>query len=153
SDADELKAEVESLRHALGEALDQQTATAEILRVISSSPTDLQPVMEALVASAAVLCEAQNAQIFRVEHGTMRLVARHGPVRSTLEAGQARLITRGSVSGRTIVDRVMLHIPDLLADVEGEYPDIAPAIRREGIRTTIGVPLMREGVPIGSITA
>jgi signal transduction histidine kinase len=63
------------------------------------------------------------------------------------------LITRGSVSGRTIVDRTMLHIPDLLADVDGEYPDIAPAIRREGIRTTVGVPLLREGVPIGSITA
>jgi signal transduction histidine kinase len=57
------------------------------------------------------------------------------------------------VSGRTIVDRTMLHIPDLLADVEEEYPDIAPAIRREGIRTTIGVPLLRDGVPIGSITA
>jgi signal transduction histidine kinase len=145
--------ELEARNGELTEALDQQTATADILRIISSSPTDLRPVMEALVASAAVLCEAQNAQIFRVEDRTMRLVARHGPVRSTLEAGQARLITRGSVSGRTIVDRAMLHIPDLLADVESEFPDIAPAIRREGIRTTVGVPLMREGVPIGSITA
>jgi two-component system, NtrC family, sensor kinase len=145
--------ELEARNRDLTEALDQQTATSEILRVISSSPTDLQPVMEALVASAAELCQAQNAQIFRAEDRTMRLVARHGPVRSTLDAGQARLITRGSVSGRTIVDRTMLHIPDLLAEVEGEYPDIAPAIRREGIRTTVGVPLLREGVPIGSITA
>ena len=145
--------ELEARNRDLTEALDQQTATSEILRVISSSPTDLQPVMEALVASAAELCQAQNAQIFRAEDRTMRLVARHGPVRSTLDSGQARLITRGSVSGRTIVDRTMLHIPDLLADVDGEYPDIAPAIRREGIRTTVGVPLLREGVPIGSITA
>ena len=145
--------ELEARNRDLTEALDQQTATSEILRVISSSPTDLQPVMEALVASAAELCQAQNAQIFRAEDRTMRLVARHGPVRSTLIAGQARLITRGSVSGRTIVDRTMLHIPDLLADVDGEYPDIAPAIRREGIRTTVGVPLLREGMPIGSITA
>ncbi len=142
-----------ALQGLLTEALDQQTATSEILRVISSSPTDLQPVMEALVESAAVLCQAQNAQIFRAEDQTMRLVARHGPVRSTLDSGQARSITRGSVSGRTIVDRTTLHIPDLLADVEGEYPDIAPAIRRERIRTTVGVPLLREGVPIGSITA
>jgi signal transduction histidine kinase len=145
--------ELQARNLELSEALDQQTATSDILRVISGSPTDLQPVMEALVASAAVLCEAQNAQIFRAEDRVMRLVARHGPVRATLEAGQARQITRGSVSGRTIVDRVMLHIPDLLAEVDAEYPDIAPAIKREGIRTTIGVPLMREGVPIGSITA
>jgi two-component system, NtrC family, sensor kinase len=145
--------ELEARNRDLTEALDQQTATSEILRVISSSPTDLRPVMEALVESAAVLCQAQNAQIFRAEDRTMRLVARHGPVRSTLDSGQARSITRGSVSGRTIVDRTTLHIPDLLADVEGEYPDIAPAIRREGIRTTVGVPLLREGVPIGSITA
>jgi signal transduction histidine kinase len=145
--------ELEARNAALTESLDQQTATADILRVISSSPTDLQPVMEALVESAAVLCEAQNAQIFRVEDRAMRLVARYGPVRSSLEAGQARPITRGSVSGRTITDCTMLHIPDLLAEVDGQYPDIAEAIRREGIRTTVGVPLMREGVPIGSITA
>jgi len=145
--------ELEARNADLTEALDQQTATADILRVISSSPTDLQPVMEALVQSAAVLCEAQNAQIFRVEDRAMRLVARYGPVRSSLEAGQARPITRGSVSGRTITDCTMLHIPDLLAEVDGQYPDIAEAIRREGIRTTVGVPLMREGVPIGSITA
>jgi two-component system, NtrC family, sensor kinase len=145
--------ELEARNAALTESLDQQTATADILRVISSSPTDLQPVMEALVESAAVLCEAQNAQIFRVEDRAMRLVARYGPVRSSLDAGQARPITRGSVSGRTITDCTMLHVPDLLAEVDGEYPDIAAAIRREGIRTTVGVPLMREGVPIGSITA
>ena len=137
----------------LTQTLEQQTVTADILRVISSSPTDLQPVMEALVESAARLCDAQNAQIFRVEDDLMHLVARHGPVKSTLEAGEARPITRTSVSGRTIVDRAMIHLPDLLAVVDDEYPDIAPAIRERGIRTTLGIPLLREGVPIGSITA
>jgi signal transduction histidine kinase/HAMP domain-containing protein len=148
-----LEQRVEDRTRELTESLEQQMATADILGVISSSPTDLQPVMEALVERAARLCEAQNAQIFRVEGGQMRLVARCGPVRSTLEAGQARPLTRGSVSGRTIVDRVTLHIADLLAETDAEYPDIAAAIRREGIRTTIGIPLLREGTPIGSITA
>ncbi len=148
-----LEQRVEDRTRELSESLEQQTATAQILGVISSSPTDLQPVMEALVESAARLCEAQNAQIFRVEGDSMRLVARCGPVRSTLEAGQARPLTRGSVSGRAIVDRTTLHIPDLLGQTDREYPDIAAAIRREGIRTTVGIPLLREGAPIGSITA
>jgi signal transduction histidine kinase len=145
--------ELESRNAALTVSLDQQTATSEILRVISSSPTDIEPVMRAVVESAARLCEAQNAQIFRVEGEAMRLVARYGPVRSSLEAGEARAVTRGSVSGRTILERRMVHLPDLLAVADGEYPDIAPSIHREGIRTTIGVPLLREGTPIGSITA
>jgi signal transduction histidine kinase/HAMP domain-containing protein len=147
-----LEQRVEERTRELREALEQQTATSEILRVISRSPTDIEPVMKALVESAARLCEAQNAQIFRVEEDRMRLVARFGPVRSTLEAGEARPITRGSVSGRTIVDRVTLHLPDLLAEASSEYPDIVSAIQRERIRTTAGVPLLREGVPIGSIT-
>jgi signal transduction histidine kinase/HAMP domain-containing protein len=148
-----LEQKVEDRTRELTESLEQQTATAQILGVISSSPTDLQPVMAALVESAARLCEAQNAQIFRVEGDAMRLVARYGPVRSTLEAGEARPLTRGSVSGRAILDRVTLHVLDLLAETEREYPDIAPAIQREGIRTTVGIPLLREGAPIGSITA
>ena len=148
-----LEQRVEERTRELRETLDQQTATAEILGVISSSPTDIGPVMEAVVKSAATLCEAQNAQIVHVEDADMRLVARWGPVKSTLEAGEARRITRGSVSGRAILDRAMIHEPDLLAVVDTEYGDIAPAIRRAGIRTTIGVPLMREGTPIGAITA
>jgi len=148
-----LEQRVEERTAELREALDQQTATAEILRVISSTPTDVRPVMEAVVKSAATLCEAQNAQVFRVEDGRMRLVARWGPVRSSLEVGETRPVTRASVSGRTIVDRVTIHEPDLLAVADSDYADIAPAIRRERIRTTVGVPLMREGTPIGSITA
>ncbi len=148
-----LEQRVQERTRELRETLDQQTATGEILGVISGSPTDVRPVMEAMVKSAATLCEAQNAQIFRVENDRMRLVARWGPVKSTLEAGESRPITRTSVSGRTIIDRTTIHEPDLLAVVQLEYGDIAAAIRREGIRTTVGVPLMREGTPIGSITA
>ena len=83
----------------------------------------------------------------------MRLVARHGPVKSSLEAGEARPLTRGSVSGRVILERQTLRIEDVRVGLETEYPDIAPAIRRQGIAATVGVPLLREGVAIGAITA
>jgi two-component system NtrC family sensor kinase len=145
--------ELEVRNRALTESLEQQTATAEILGVISSSPTDLQPVMAAVVEAAARLCDAQNAQIFQIDGGMMRLVARHGPVKSSLEAGEARPLTRGSVSGRVALERRTIRLDDLRIDLEAEYPDIAAAIRRQGIAATVGVPLLREGVAIGAITA
>ncbi|HSE05117.1 MAG TPA: GAF domain-containing protein [Methylomirabilota bacterium] len=145
--------ELEVRNRALTESLEQQTATAEILGVISSSPTDIQPVMAAMVESAARLCDAQNAQIFQIEGALMRLVARHGPVKSSLETGEARALTRGSVSGRVALERRTLRIDDLRVNLEAEYPEIAPAIRRQGIAATVGVPLLREGVAIGAITA
>jgi signal transduction histidine kinase len=147
-----LEQKVEARTRELSEALEQQTATGEILRVISRSPTDQEPVMRAVVENAARLCEAQNAQIFRIEGDSMRLVARYGPVQSTLEEGQARPITRGSVSGRVILDRQTLHIHDVSAEAATEYPDIKEAVVRQGIRTTVGIPLLREGVPIGAVT-
>ncbi|MGH7397053.1 MAG: GAF domain-containing protein, partial [Candidatus Rokuibacteriota bacterium] len=147
-----LERKVEERTHELTESLEQQTATAEILGVISSSPTDIGPVMAATVESAARLCDAQNAQIFRIEGSLMRLVARHGPVKSSLEAGETRPLTRGSVSGRCALERRTLRFADLRTDL-AEYPDIAPAIRRQGIAATVGVPLLREGVAIGAITA
>jgi signal transduction histidine kinase len=145
--------ELEVRNRDLTETLEQQTATSQILEVISSSPTDIQPVMTAMVESAARLCDAQNAQIFQIEGELMRLVARHGPVKSSLEAGESRPLTRGSVSGRVALERRTLRIDDLRVDLEAEYPDIAAAIRRQGIASTVGVPLLREGAAIGAITA
>ncbi len=149
-----LAAELAAGNAALGEALAHQTATSRVLEVISSSPTDIRPVMDALVQSAATLCQAQNAQIFQVEGvDTMRLMSRYGPVRASLETGETRRLGRGSPSGRSIVERRIIEIPDLLAEVDrDEYPDVAAAIRRQSIRTTVGVPLLREGVPIGAMT-
>jgi signal transduction histidine kinase len=146
-----LEQKVEQRTRELSEALEQQTATAEILRVISSSPTDIQPVMAAVVQSAAKLCDASFASIFRVEGDQMRLVARHGAHLTSLEIGGTRPITRGSVSGQAMLEGRLVHVPDTLA-VADEYPDTRDGVKRYGVRTQLGIPLLREGVPIGAIT-
>src|SRR5712692_339100 len=143
--------QLEARNRDLTDALEQQTATSEILRVISSSPTTLGPVLEAVVKTAARLCDANNASLYRVEGDLMRKVAGHGSVRTTQEVGGTRPVTRGTVIGRAMLERRTVHIPDLLAEVDTEYPVARDNVRREGIRTFVSTPLLREGVPIGAI--
>ena len=147
----DLKSEVERLGGALTEALEQQTATAEILRVISSSPTDVQPVMDAVVESAARLCEATDAAIFRVDGEVLRLVVSRGRIPMIVGIGDAIPISRGSTSGRAVVDRRTIHVPDLVAESEAEFPESKARAQRAGVRTHLGTPLLRQGVPIGVI--
>ncbi len=137
----------------LTEALAQQTATSEILGVISSSPTDVGPVLDTVVRNAARLCEARNASLYRIEGDVMRRVASHGSVELTLRIGETRPITRDSVSGRAVLDRDVVHVADLQAVARTDFPAISAAnAEREGIRTVLGVPLVREGVAVGAIT-
>ncbi len=144
--------ELEARNRQLTEALEQQTATSEILGVIASSPTDIQPVLDAVAESAARLCDCVDAQIYRVEGNIQRKVASHGIVSPVLAVGESRPISRGSVSGRAIVDRRPVHIHDMLAENEEDYPDTWRAVERLGLRTVLAVPLMREDIPVGSIT-
>ena len=141
---------VRDLEKRLAEVLEQQTATAEILNVISRSPTDLQPMLEAVAQNASRLCGSANVSLYRVEGDLMRKVAEQGPPLTALRVGETRPITRASVSGRAIVDRTTIHLPNQQsAEAVREYP----AARRDtGIRTTIGIPLLREGVAIGAFT-
>ncbi len=143
--------ELERSNEELREALEQQTATGEILRVIASSPTDLQPVLETVAENAARLCDASDAQIYRVESEVARKVASYGIVPSVVAVGQTLPIRRGSHHGRAILDRQTVHIHDMQAESEEDYPDIWPAVQRAGIRAVLGVPLLREGIPIGAI--
>ena len=143
--------ELEARNRDLTEALQQQTATAEILRVISSSPTDLQPVMETVVESAARLCGAADATILRMDGDVLRLVAHHGPAPTTRSIGERIPVTRTTMYGRALVDRQTIHIKDFAEAVETEFPEHRERQRLTGIRTFLATPLLREGVPIGVI--
>jgi len=129
----------------LTEALEQQTATSEVLSVISSSPTDVQPVFDAIARSAARLCEAFDVVVFTVDGNILRLVAHHG----ALPASNVPL-HRGTVGGRTVIERRVIHSRDLQAEVD-EFPEGSAFARRLGHRTVLSVPLLREGVAIGNI--
>jgi signal transduction histidine kinase len=135
----------------LTETLEQQTATSEILRVISSSPTDLQPVLDAVAESAARLCDASDAQIFRLDGNVLRLAASYGSIPVMMFGEQGTPVSRGWVTGRSVVDRQTIHVPDLAAETEAEFPVGKVHQTQGGHRTTLATPLLREGVPLGAI--
>src|SRR5262245_4528172 len=139
--------ELESRNFDLTETLQQQAATGEILRVISSSPTDIQPVLDAVAETSARLCEAYDAQIYRVEGQDLQLVASFGSIPSSA----TRPISRGWVTGRSVVDRRTTHVHDLAAESDAEYGIGKETQRRAGHRTTLATPLLREGQPLGAI--
>jgi signal transduction histidine kinase len=144
--------EVQARTEELSEALERQTATGEVLNVISRSPNQLQPVLDSIVATAADLCRADFAMILRFEHGKFRLVAAN-----KVEAEYVKWLAqnpppagRGSMSGRVVEARTTVHVPDILADADYVRAR-SESLRRGQQRTMLGVPLMREGVPIGVI--
>jgi signal transduction histidine kinase len=144
----DLQREVEHLAGALSEAHEQQTATSEILRVISSSRTDLQPVMDAVVESAARLCEA-DAVIFRRDGDFFERVANCGSTPSGL-LGERFPLTRSHVGGRAMIDGAILQISDIQA-AQDEFPDAFAVRTGAGLGTILAIPLMREGTAIGVI--
>jgi signal transduction histidine kinase len=147
----DLKTEVEDLRRSLSEAVDQQTAAAEILRVISSSPTDIQPVLDTVTASAATLCDAYDVGLFRVDGAQLRLAAHHGSVPNPPVGEFTLSIGMGSVNGRSVIEGRPVQVADLQAATE-EFPEGAPHARKLGYRTQLSVPMLRKGMAIGTIT-
>jgi signal transduction histidine kinase/HAMP domain-containing protein len=145
-----LERKVDERTRELTESLEQQTATAEILRVISSSPTDVQPVFEAVARSAARFCDARDAIIVRLEGGVLRYVLGVGPFGANSPYRDLP-ITRASVAGRAVVDRTTVHVRDLAADSGDEFVVTKEIGGRLGHRTLLAAPLLREGVPIGAI--
>jgi signal transduction histidine kinase/putative methionine-R-sulfoxide reductase with GAF domain/HAMP domain-containing protein len=140
--------ELEARNRDLAEALEQQTATSEILRVISQSPTNIDPVLDALVKSATRFCGAYDAVIFLPEGDSLQVTAHHGPIPQP--AGLLVPLVRGTVAGRSLLERRAVHVADLQAEVQ-EFPEGRAFARRLGHRTILCVPLVRESVAIGVI--
>jgi signal transduction histidine kinase len=142
--------EIAEAREQLVKALEEQSATSEVLRIISNSPTEIQPVLDAVGEKAARLCDANNALIFRLEGGLLRLVASYGEIPTTSHAREAVPANRDTVIGRAACDRRTIHVHDLAAE-DSEYPVGSRDAKREGHRTTLATPLLRESNPIGVI--
>jgi signal transduction histidine kinase/HAMP domain-containing protein len=143
-----LERKVEERTRDLTEALEQQTATSEILRAISSSPTDLQPVLDVIAESAARLSGSSDAGILRVEGDCLRMVASRGVLWSSDELTPIR---RDVVTGRAVIEGRVISIPDILAEPDAEYRGAKEYARRFGYRSLLVVPMVREGNVIGAI--
>ena len=140
--------EVNARTAELGKALEQQVATGEILRVIASSPTDIAPVLNAVAESAARLCGAVDAQIFRAEGDVLRLAASFGPIPIHF---REQTIDRNWVTGRAVVERRTIHVRDLAVEAESEYSAGLEMQRQHGHRTTLATPLLRQDQALGAI--
>ncbi len=143
--------ELEARNRDLTEALEQQTATSEILRVISQSQTDAQPVFDTIARNAVRLCAAAFAMVFHFDGTLMHLVAHHNLTLAGLEALQRQWpmrLDRRSVPARAVLDRRVVHVHDVFTEPDNPYLTTSRAL---GIRTMLIVPMLREGNPIGAV--
>jgi GAF domain-containing protein len=143
--------EVQARTEELGESLQQQTATADVLKVISRSAFDLQTVLQTLVESAARLCDADQGTITRQKDGVFYRAEAYGFPSEFIEMVRNMPVKpeRGSMNGRTLLEGKVVHVPDVLADPDYTFTE---AQRLGGFRTILGVPMLREGKPIGVLT-
>jgi class 3 adenylate cyclase/GAF domain-containing protein len=147
--------EVARLGRELREALEEQTATSEVLRVISSSPGDLQPVFAAMLANAVRICDAKFGNIYRWDGDTLHLIATHNTPPAFAEArrrSHPRLGPKTPI-GRMVATKTVSHVADLAADqgyIEQSVPGIVAAVELGGVRTFLAVPMLKDNELIGA---
>src|SRR5262245_51200364 len=146
-----LLTELQAKNASLSETLEQQTATSEILRVISSSPTDEQPVFEAIVENARRLCDAAFSVVFLIDEGQLTLAAVRGVGEegiAALRTAYPRPVGRDTTSGRAVMERRVIHLEDSRLDPEYTHP-LRDTI---ALRSILTVPILREGQAVGAIS-
>ena len=141
--------ELEARNAALAESLKQQTATGEILRVISSSPADVRPVLDIVAENAARLCEAEDVSILKTDEGLFRVIAFRGARRLTDFEGAP--LSHDSVAGRAVLERRLVHVRDIMEASGDEFPVSKGFAPHLGHRTMLAMPLLREDTAIGAI--
>ena len=144
---------MERLRQALTEALERQTATSEVLRAISGAQADVQPVFDAIADSAARLCDADLAGVFRVADGQVHEVSSWSRLAPEFQEMLRRTFPRpldaSTYVGRAILERRIVHVADM---ADPAAPQSATGTQRFGFRGQLTVPMLRGGDPIGGIT-
>jgi len=142
-----LERKVDERTAELTESLEQQTATAEILRIISTTPTDVNPVLQAVTTRAAELCDASDARLYLIDGEVLRYTAGYGDLQGNYQTLPVR---RTSVTGRAVIDQEVIHIEDLAASLE-EFPDSRSRQQQTGTHTILAVPLLRNNKSFGLI--
>src|SRR5262249_25437203 len=146
--------ELQTSNRELTTALDTQTATSEILRVISRSPTDVQPVFDAIVQSASSLCEAEFSAVVRFEDGLLHLAGTSDVSSAEIEAYHRlfpRPPRRDFIMGRAFLDGRPVHVEDVLLDPDYDPHSLGVLQHAATFRTYLGIPIVRSGIPIGAI--
>jgi signal transduction histidine kinase len=144
-----LEQRVEDRTKELTESLEQQTATAEVLKVISESPTDVKPVLDVVARAARRFCGAADAVIVLRDGDKISIAAHEGELSSSL--GLHYAFDRGSVTGRAMVDRTTIHIPDADKLDDREFPTAVTLARGSGWRAAVAAPMLSEGVSAGAV--
>ena len=145
-----LERDVEARNRELTTELDRQTATADVLRIIAQSPTELGPVLDAIARSAVRLCAASDAVIERLE-GDRFYNAAHAGTQLQGLVGMPLPLTRRFPGGRAVLDRRRVVIDDIQAVAETEFPDTLELLKLNTIRSVAEIPLLSEGKPLGSL--
>jgi transcriptional regulator with GAF, ATPase, and Fis domain len=146
-----LRASRGALERRLAEALEQQAATSEILRVISASPGDVQPALDAVARLSAQLCHSPCGRVLLVEGDALNVRAHYAVERDVSEQSVPVPAKRTTITGRAVVDRATVHCADVVPVLDAEFPDARENIRLTGARAVLAVPLVREGVAYGGI--